>query len=434
MMDRLSTAFEIAVEMAIRNVDYFERRRVALGLIGIVSFPLYYCIWVYLFPQPYENLSLRLFGSALFVPLIFSHRWTIRQRRYLPYLWYFAEFYSLPFFFTFMLLKNNGAEVWVASALVALFVMILMLDWVSLLVQFVAGIGLAWMAYVLTTDAPEMALNCLTYLPISIFAIALGAAANYASLMVKVEQERAMISIASSIAHELRTPLLSISTTAVGLQEYLPDLVSAYDLAWRNGLEVPRIRSVHLDSIKNALSRIESEVTHSNAMIDMVLVNARQSQYEKTDRVHCSIRACVDAAIARYPLADMEKKRLTVDVADDFIFLGNELLMVHIVFNLIKNALRHVAKAGKGDIVIRSKTSPAGNFLIFRDTGPGIRQDLLPHIFSRFYTSTDPGDRIPGAGIGLAFCRDVMNSFGGSIECRSSENEFTEFKLNFPLP
>lgn len=430
MKDRLSAAFELAI----RNVEYFDRRRLALGIIGVVAFPLYYYIWVCLFPQPYENLPMRLFGSALFVPLIFSQYWRRPLRRYLPYLWYFALFYSLPFFFSFMLLKNNGADVWVASALVALFAMILLLDWISLIVHFVAGVFFAAVAYVLTTEASDLAFGSIAYLPVFAFAIALGAAANYASLMVRVEQERAMISIASSIAHELRTPLSSISTTAVGLQDYLPDLVRAYDLARHHRLDVPRIRSIHLDSIKNALGRIEAEVAHSNAVIDMLLVSARQSRGDNTERVSCSMRLCVETAIARYPLADVEKDRLTVDVGDDFSFMGNELLMVHIIFNLLKNALRHIAKAGKGDIVIRSQTSTAGNCLIFLDTGTGIRKELLPHVFSRFYTSSDSGDRILGAGIGLAFCRDVMSSFGGSIECRSTENEFTEFRLYFPLP
>ena len=85
---------------AIRNVEYFDRRRVALGSIGIVAFPLYYIVWWYMFPQAYENLALRLFGAGLFVPLVFSNYWTPAQRHYLPHLWHFALLFSLPFFFT----------------------------------------------------------------------------------------------------------------------------------------------------------------------------------------------------------------------------------------------------------------------------------------------------------------------------------------------
>jgi hypothetical protein len=48
--------------------------------------------------------------------MLFSRHWPDWLRRWLPYYWYFALLYSLPFFFTYMLLKNNGADVWIGSA------------------------------------------------------------------------------------------------------------------------------------------------------------------------------------------------------------------------------------------------------------------------------------------------------------------------------
>ncbi|MBL8479946.1 MAG: sensor histidine kinase, partial [Sterolibacteriaceae bacterium] len=90
------------------------------------------------------------------------------------------------------------------------------------------------------------------------------------------------------------------------------------------------------------------------------------------------------------------------------------------------------AKAGKGEVSIRLDASPSGNRLTVRDTGDGIPPDMLPHIFRRFYTSTGHDDSVLGAGIGLAFCRDVMTSFGGTIECTSVHGDFTEFVLSFP--
>ncbi|SDI12845.1 sensor histidine kinase [Propionivibrio dicarboxylicus] len=421
-----------AMTQANRNVEYFDRRRVALGSIGFVAFPLYYWIWSYLFPQPYENLWLRLIGSLLFLPLVFSKHWPSAWRRHLPALWYFTLLYCLPFFFTFMLLKNDSSEVWIASVLVALFAMALLLDWLSLIVHFVLGTLLAWMLYAATTEAARISLVSIIYLPIFAFAIALGAAANYASLMVRVEQERAMIATASSIAHELRTPLLNIATTATGLGEYLPDLLKAYELAKSAHLEVPPIRSIHIESMKNALKRVEVEAMHSNTIIDMLLMSARQTQRNGIVLAECSIRCSVETALERYPLSPAERALITIDPRHDFQFTGNKLLMVHVIFNLVKNALRHIAKAGKGDIRISFRAGDSGNALLFRDTGLGIRPEHVSHIFSRFYTSTEDNDNILGAGIGLAFCHDVMTLFGGSITCRSVFSEFTEFELNFP--
>jgi two-component system CAI-1 autoinducer sensor kinase/phosphatase CqsS len=118
----------------------------------------------------------------------------------------------------------------------------------------------------------------------------------------------------------------------------------------------------------------------------------------------------------------------------DFKFLGIELLMVHVLFNLIKNSLYYIAKAGKGRIFISVDKSPSGNLLIFRDTGSGVPPEILPNIFTQFYSWSPDNDNRVGAGIGLAFCRSVMTSFNGSIHCKSQLGEYTEFTLTFPAP
>lgn len=420
------------LEPALRNVVYIQRRLTAFAIIGIVAFPLYWYVWAFVFPQRYESLSLRLIGTALFVPMLFSRHWPGWMKSWLPYYWYFSLLYSLPFFFTYMLLKNQGADVWIGSALVAVFVMILLLDWVTLIGQFVLGSGLAVLAFTLTSDVPLAAFERWDYLAIALFAVAAGAVSNYDSERIRIEQERAMLATAGSIAHELRTPLLSIRAGAAGLAHYLPALIEAHEMAQRSGLPVSPIRATHVDSLKGVLSRIDSEARHSNAIIDMLLVNARVTGAAEQALQTCTMAASVVVALQRYPFSEEERAVVFREGDGDFSFRGSELLMVHVLFNLIKNALRHIARAGKGEVSIRIHASPAANRLVVRDTGGGIPPDMLPHIFQRFYTSTGSNDSVLGAGIGLAFCRDVMTSFGGTIECTSVSGDFTEFVLSFP--
>lgn len=429
----MKQAIRRLLEPAVRNVEYFDRRRQALGIIAIVGFPLYYWVWRDLFPQPYENLSLRLLGSAMFVPLVFSHSWPSRWRRYLPHYWYFALLYALPFFFSFMMLKNDASDVWMASALVAIFAMVLLLDWVALVVQFILGGALGWLAYVATTDAPAFAAGNGAFLAVFGFAVVLGTAANYAGEMVRTEQERAMLATAGSIAHELRTPLLGISAGAAGLRHYLPALLDAYRLGRKHDLPVTNIRMAHLDAMTGVLDRIVAEAQHSNAIIDMLLVNARHGDGTPQELGDCSIARCVETALARYPFTESEQALVSWEHRDDFRFHGAELLTVHVLFNLLKNALRQIGRAGRGRVGIATIVGRRENRLVFRDTAAGIPAEQLPHIFTRFYTSST-GDGILGAGIGLAFCRDVMQTFGGRIECSSVPGEFTEFILIFPQP
>lgn len=411
----------------------FELRIFAISIIAAIGFPLYYFIWHDVFPQPYENLPLRLIGSALFLPLIFAKYWPQQMRCHMPMYWYLTILYALPFFFIFMLLKNNGSTVWLLSTLVAIFLMIQWLDWLNLLIQFCLGAFLAWLAYYFTGGNQITGFISLESLPIYVFAIILGSITNYSAEILQQERLRAMLEAASNIAHELRTPLLGIKTGAAGLQHYLPALLEGYRMAQEQGLAVERIRLGHLNAMHSVLARIENEVEHSNIIIDMLLMNTRTDGFNPKNLSTCSITQCLDAALQRYPFVSEQQKQLVVrDNRHHFSFQGIELLMVHVLFNLLKNALYHIAKAGKGKIFIDFHNTATGNILIFKDTGPGIPPEVLPHIFTRFY-SWSPGSKDGlGAGIGLTFCNSVMTSFGGSIRCESQLGEYSQFILTFP--
>ncbi len=239
-----------------------------------------------------------------------------------------------------------------------------------------------------------------------------------------------MLATAGSIAHELRTPLLGIRAGAAGLANYLPALIEAYQAARAGGLPVVQIRTAHLDSLKGVLERIDGEARHSNAIIDMLLTSARPAGDRLQGLQAVSISACVEAALRRYPFSEQERALVTWEKRGDFAFRGVELLMVHVLFNLFKNALRHIAATGKGAITICTESAPRHRLMV-RDSADGIPPEILPHIFERFYTASGD-DGVLGAGIGLAFCRDVMESFGGTITCHSRHGEFCQFELGFP--
>lgn len=416
-----------------RNTLYIEPRIVVISIVATICFPLYYVIWHYIFPQPYENLTLRLFGSALFVPLIFVRRWPQWASHYVPVYWYFATLYGLPFFFTFMLLMNAASTVWLMSALIAVFFMTLIHNLHNLIIQFVLGTGMAWFFYSLSANYAQIHVEYWEYLSIYLFAIVGGGLLNFSAEMVQKERLSAMLTAASNIAHELRTPLLGIKSGASGLQHYLPTLLETYRMAKEQGLAVEPIRTVHLHSMHGVLERIEGEADHSNIIIDMLLMNARMDGDMPERLSDCSIGQCVETALRRYPFASERERQLVKwdNAGTDFNFRGVELLMVHVLFNLLKNALYHVARADKGGVSIRLEKMPHGNVLIFRDTGTGIPSEVLPHIFTRFYSWSPDNNNGLGAGIGLAFCRNVMESSGGTIRCQSEPGEYAEFTLTF---
>ena len=431
-VERLWTA---ASETFKRDTAHFSSRHFYFGLVAGFGFPLYYVIWHVLFPQPYETLPLRLVGSAIFVPIVLAKLWPASLKPYFPLYWYLALLFALPFFFTFMLLKNDGSTIWLLSTLVALFVMILLLDWINLLIHIALGVACAVLAYHVTTGFPaRFAFESLEYVPIFLFAIIMGIIVNYTAEKMRAERGQAMLATAGMVAHELRTPLLSVKSGAAGLRHYLPVLLDAYRLAVENSLIAGTIRKTHLDSMAGVLDRIETEADRSNTVIDMLLYTVRGLGMERRELVPCLMSRCVDTALRRYPFASVKERALVkLNTEADFSFVGSELLMVHVIFNLLKNALRHISIAGKGTISIRLEIDPLESRLVFHDTGTGIPAEALPHIFTRYYAWPKRDEAgVETTGIGLSFCREVVHAFHGNIECRSQIDEYTEFLIKFP--
>jgi len=350
----------------------------------------------------------------------------------MPIYWYLVLLYGLPFFFSFMFLMNGGSAIWAESTLVAIFMMVLLLDWISMIVHSIAGFALACLAYYLVADTPSFDLPLLAHIPVIIFALVFGTISNYAAEAVRLEQERTMLATAGSIAHELRTPLLGIHSGAAGLRRYLPDLISTYKIARKMNSDVTPIRAVHLEAMDGVLERIESEANYSNAIIDILIANVHLDPKAEHLSEDCSLNRCIEEVLERYPFTPGEKNLVHWTPEQDFHFRGSELLMVHVLFNLLKNALRQISSAGKGEITLRTQHLEKEGKLFFRDTGSGIPPDVLPHIFKRFYSSGSAGEALLGSGIGLAFCHDVLQAFGGKIECFSESGQYTEFVLTLP--
>lgn len=235
-----------------------------------------------------------------------------------------------------------------------------------------------------------------------------------------------MTMVSMSTAHELRTPLATINAGIGNIKSYLPHLINAYQQAKKASLPVHELKENRLNLLDDILEVMEIEVRASFTFIDMLLMNVNPALESAKEVI--SITKCINEALARYPFAEKENMLVQWDQKNDFLVWGNELLIIHILFNLLKNALYYIAKAGKGAIHIRLDKESTYNLLIFEDTGTGIAQDILPHVFDRFFTKT-----YHGAGIGLTFCRMVMESVGGTIVCDSIEGEYTRFTLRFPI-
>jgi signal transduction histidine kinase len=395
------------------------------GIFGIISFPLGY-IMLHLLGTD-ESAIARLLACTLCVPLIFTNHWPQKIKRYLNLYWFLALLYCLPVFGVYTLLKNQVSTEWLMNLFLGLFLLFLLVDYVLLLLIYAVGIFVGFLTFKATgQEIVFQEEKLINYLYMYGWIILIGCIFSRRKEILEGERVQALKSLAGAVAHEMRTPLLNISSQAKRLKSALPVLVEGYLKSIKTNKEIYLLNEQDIRILNKTPSDIQKTTRQAFDFIDLTLMNLKED-FKDNPMAICSIRTCVEDALQRYNLSDREKSFLHLDLHDDFNFKGNDTLMKHVFFNLLKNSIYYVKATNKGGITLKTYKENGINTLSFKDTGTGIAPEVLPYIFDKFYSRTKYG-----TGIGLDFCKSVMKSLGGDITCTSQYGEYTEFILTFP--
>jgi two-component system, CAI-1 autoinducer sensor kinase/phosphatase CqsS len=400
----------------------------AAALIGMIGFPAFYIVWRFLLPQPFESVTLRAIGFGLSTLVVLLPRCPLWLRRHGLAVSYVTIFYTVPFFFTFMLLMNDASTVWQLSLVSGFVYLVLLCDGINAVLLGIAGTLAGFAAFWLVTGGFSLPAAYVSVIPVLAFVLCGVAFLDYSNNLVVKEKMAAIGGLAAHIAHEMRTPLLGIRLDAEKIQTVMPDLMAAHKWA-REHAWPGRIAPSMQAGLPLAIARINQHVVSANSVIDMLLMNAAADR-ARSEMVPCSARATVDTAIERYNFRAGQREMVDLELQADFAYQGVEVLTVHVLFNLMKNAFRAIEKTGAGRIVISLRRGAQRDEIVFRDSGPGMPPEIVRNIFLPFYSNEAIGI---GNGIGLSFCRSVIESFDGTITCASTLGQGTEFVLSFPV-
>jgi two-component system CAI-1 autoinducer sensor kinase/phosphatase CqsS len=398
-----------------RHEDY---RLKYAGIIGVISFPLLY--FVSKSAPIHENIYPRIIATILCFLMAIHEKWPENYKRHFLHYSYFALLYCLPFFHAFLAITNNKIFfVWDIS--MSLFFVFLLFDWRNAVVVYFIGV-IAAIAINYTLVKNQVSINYTENLPEFILIIIGSSLFRYSSHMIEEEKSKALKSLAASIAHEMRNPLNSVINVIGYIKMSLPARPSG------NFNAVHQICAKNLVEIYDAIDQSDLTIKRGNKIIDSILSNMQGKDVDISKFVSVLASKTVKEAIDGFGYSDIsDKDFIHINLINDFKFFGDQDLFIYVLFNLIKNSLCYKNKPNfKIEITIAVEKDC--NVIKVKDYGPGIAKEKITEIFESFITS----GKEDGTGLGLAFCKRVMNSFKGDIICESEFGKSTEFSLIFP--
>lgn len=210
----------------------------------------------------------------------------------------------------------------------------------------------------------------------------------------------------SNVSHELKTPLSTISAYCEILQD--PSLSEEE----RN----ERI-SMILKNVKK-LSNLVSNILKLNKLENQEIYPEKRN-FDLSARVASSFLSYVDAC---------EEKGLVINasVKDDVRIYSDPDLLDIVWNNLIGNAVKFTPKGGKISVSLEENEEEV--IVSISDTGVGISQESLKHIFERFYQG-DTSHQTEGNGLGLSLVKRVVEIVGGEISVDSTERQGSIFEI-----
>ena len=217
--------------------------------------------------------------------------------------------------------------------------------------------------------------------------------------------------MSDNIAHDLKSPITRI----------------------RGISEVTLTTGASVREYKNMAASTIEECDRLLEMINTMLVISRtEAGVNKLDAKEMDIAAAVTNAweLFEAPAEDKDLK-FTCDAAGPLRVSGDQRLIQRMIANLIDNAIKYTSAGGTVKLAVHRQNDHSVVITV-KDSGIGISDQDLPHIFERFYRC-DPSRSEAGIGLGLSFARAVARAHGGDITVSSIPDQGSTFAVTLPM-
>jgi len=232
----------------------------------------------------------------------------------------------------------------------------------------------------------------------------------------KMVQEDRMVSLgklSASCVHEINNPIQGLLTFTDLMQEILAEGYPTEE---------------NLEKFRHFLSLMSTELERCGNIVSGLLSFSRETQLEYK---HLNFNDVLDAVLTltRHKM-ELQNIRLDTDLSRNIIMVkGDANRLQQTLLNLIFNAIEAMPEGGQLGILTKVNEAEKNFQIQIQDTGQGIPEEDLDHIYDPFFTTKEEGQ---GTGLGLSIVYGVTKNHGGKISIKSAVGKGTVFTLTFP--
>lgn len=230
-----------------------------------------------------------------------------------------------------------------------------------------------------------------------------------AQLQETEELRRRFVSDAS---HELKTPLASIRLLSDSIaQSENMDMETMREFVYDIGTEAERLQRT------------------TNKLLGLTRLDATPKDVPR-QRVNVG-EVAENTMRLLVPLAEQQHVTLQNELQPDCFVMGSADDLYQIIFNLVENAIKYNCPEGLVELTVSGDAEEV--VICVEDTGIGIPEEDMPHIFARFYRVDKARSRASGgSGLGLSIVQDAVELHGGTVTVEQREQSGSRFTVRFP--
>lgn len=423
-----------------RYHKYGPPRLAVMGWIGVATFTIFYFFrFTRPHPNAHDDLLFRPLVLVLFLGMALRKKWPARFQRYYFAWSYVALLVGMPLFAVYEGLERGGGMPNISNCFIAAAFITLLVDWRNLIVMVGAGVAIAVVAFKIGSPGEVIPRDMVAQIPAYLVILVAGyffklsteeVEQQHRHLAQQEANERRLAALGDTLgflAHELNTPLATVRGCVTVLRNRAQPSESG----------VMQFKERHDGDLLQLLDRSERAALYCQTLVSSFVQNTRHASPGMITP-DGTASGLLRSLMNEYPFDDTEREWVTVRLDSDFRVTGRRDLVYLVLCTIVKNALQAMREQPNPrlEIVAGVDAEQVEDRLVERgwiqlsDTGEGIPAAVLEKLTHEPVTTRESAG---GTGMGLLFCRRVMESMGGSVAVASTPGEGTIVLLEFDL-